>query len=108
MKALGIKYILLYTALLLVHAASYAQGTATATARLDAQKITVGDQARLFLELRYDPNADVLQPIVLPDTFNHLEVVEKSKLDTGREGNMVVLRQRLRITGLQVCLNTRF
>lgn len=99
MKVLGLRHILLFITLLLVHTGIYAQGSATVTARLDAQRITVGDQARLFVELRYNPKEDVLQPIMIPDTFNHLEVVEKGKIDTTVEGNTTVFRQRLRITG---------
>lgn len=68
-------------------------------ARIDAAQITVGDQARLFLEAQHNPKTSQLQWAVIPDTFNNLEVVEKGKIDTIKNGDMVTYKQRLLITG---------
>lgn len=78
---------------------AFAQGDARATARIDATKITVGDQARLFVEVQHDPSQSRLQWAYIPDTFNHLEVVEKGKIDTVKQGNIVTYKQRLLVTG---------
>lgn len=76
-----------------------AQGDAKATARIDANKITVGDQARLFIEVQHNPAQSRLQWAYIPDTFNHLEVVEKGKIDTVKQGDIVTYKQRLLVTG---------
>ncbi len=71
---------------------------ASATARLDARQVMVGDQARMFIEIQSNP-ANKLQWATIPDTFNNLEVVEKGKIDTVSTGGIVTYRQRLLITG---------
>ena len=78
---------------------SFAQGDARASARLDAQQITVGDPARIFLEVHNNPaTGDVKWP-AFTDTFNSLEITEKGKIDTIQDGGNVIYRQRLVITG---------
>ena len=77
----------------------YAQGDARVGARIDAKQITVGDQARLFIDVQNNPATTRLQWAVIPDTFDHLEVVEKGKIDTIKQGNVITYRQRLLITG---------
>ncbi len=78
---------------------SFAQTSTVATARLDARQIMVGDQARLFLEVQNNPTLGALQWATIPDTFNNLEVVERGKIDTIKNGDVVTYRQRLLITG---------
>jgi len=90
--------------LLLIAACLFAGNLATAqeskvSAKLDANRITVGDQARLFLEAVHNPKSGTLQWATIPDTFNSLEVVEKGRIDTSKQGDIVILRQRLLITG---------
>jgi hypothetical protein len=76
--------------LLVLHTIAYTAGAqATAdlkvTARIDANKITVGDQLRLFLEAQNDSASFILHWPQIPDSFDHLEVVEKGKIDTIRQ-----------------------
>lgn len=85
--------------LLLAGNNAFAQGEAKVTARIDATKITVGDQVRLFIEASHDPAKSRLQWAYLPDTFNNLEIVEKGRIDTVKQGNTVTYKQRLLITG---------
>lgn len=68
-------------------------------ARIDAAQITVGDQARLFVEAQHNLATSKLQWAAIPDTFNGLEVVEKGKIDTIKNGNIVTYKQRVLITG---------
>lgn len=77
---------------------AYAQDV-TVTTRMDANKIMVGDQARLFLEVKSNPSSVAVHWPQFPDTFNHLEIVEKGKIDTVRQGGHVAYKQRLLITG---------
>lgn len=71
---------------------------ARVSVRTDAQQIMIGDQLRYFIEATADTSAR-LQWAVLPDTFNTLELVEKGKIDTIRQGASVTYKQRLLITG---------
>ncbi|MFN4246393.1 MAG: hypothetical protein ACK4EY_01640 [Flavipsychrobacter sp.] len=84
--------------LLLAGYTSFAQEE-KAGARIDAAQITLGDQARLFVEAQHNPATSKLQWAAVPDTFNGLEVVEKGKIDTIKNGNIVTYKQRLLITG---------
>ena len=59
----------------------------------------VGDQARLFLEVQHNPSQSRIEWATVPDTFNNLEVVERGKIDTVKQGDLVTYRQRLIITG---------
>lgn len=89
---------IIFLFVLLVSARAWGQETKVTT-RMDANKITVGDQARLFIDVQHDPAAGRLVWANIPDTFNSLEVVEKGKIDTLKQGSMVTYRQRLLITG---------
>ena len=94
-----IKKILLFICMWLTgYGVAYAQQS-TVSARLDARKITVGDQAKLFIEVKHNGKSGTLQWAAIPDTFNTLEVVEKGKIDTITQGDIVTLKQRLLITG---------
>ena len=92
------KWLFLLIALFTVRA-SFAQGDARVTARMDSRQILVGDPARLFIEVRHNPATSKVQWPVFTDTFNHLEITEKGKIDTVKEGGNVLYRQRLLITG---------
>ena len=78
---------------------SFAQGDAKAGARMDATRITVGDQARLFIEVQNNPSTGRVQWAAIPDSFNNLEIIERGKIDTLKQGGFVTYKQRLVITG---------
>lgn len=84
---------------LLCSFAASAQDNATVSARLDATTITVGDQARLFIEVKQKQGTARLQWAMIPDTFNTLEVVERGKIDTQQNGAITTYKQKLLITG---------
>lgn len=88
------------TVMLLMTAFSvYAQPDATVSTRLDVRQIMVGDQARLFIEVKNKPSLARLHWAPIPDTFNRLEIVERGKIDTVVAGDVVTYKQRLLITG---------
>jgi hypothetical protein len=72
---------------------------ASVVTKLDANRISVGDQARLFLEVTNKAGSGKVQWAEIPDTFNKLEIVEKGKIDTITKGAMVTYKQRLLVTG---------
>ncbi len=59
------------------------------SARIDSSSIQIGDQIHLQLSATYNPQLYRVQLPSIQDTFNHFEVVERSKIDTltGREEN---------------------
>ena len=85
--------------LLLLSLPSLAQTNTRVSARLDARQITVGDQAKLFIEVQHNAADGKLQWPVFPDTFNNLEIVERGKIDTLAQSSVTTYRQRLLITG---------
>jgi hypothetical protein len=91
------KHTLLFIFLMMAVAVSAQQSTVTA--KLDASKITVGDQARVFIEVIHNSREGNLQWAAIPDTFNNLEVVEKGRIDTSKQGSVIIMRQRLLVTG---------
>jgi hypothetical protein len=97
MKTTLAKHISLLFVVLLAHFYSTAQD-ATVSAKTDARQIVVGDQVKLFLEVKHNSQSKLVWP-VFPDTFNNLEIVEKGKIDTAKQGDIVTLKQRLLITG---------
>lgn len=67
--------------------------------KIDAQQIVIGDQLRYFVTATIDSTKSQLRWCAFPDTFNTLELVEKGKIDTSRNGANIVYKQRLLITG---------
>jgi hypothetical protein len=63
------------------------------------RKILIGDQVRLFLEVKPSAKSDKIQWAPMPDSFHGLEIVEKGKIDTVTSGNTFSLKQRLLVTG---------
>jgi hypothetical protein len=97
MKTPVLTYYLLFICFLL--SGSVSAQDAAVSAKLDASRITVGDQARLFIELQSNSKAGAIQWATIPDTFNSLEIVEKGKIDTVKQGEFTIYQQRLLVTG---------
>lgn len=76
-----------------------ANAQATIETKIDAQQIVIGDQLRYFITATIDSTKGQLRWCAFPDTFNTLELVEKGKIDTSRNGANIVYKQRLLITG---------
>jgi hypothetical protein len=76
-----------------------AQTDATIKSRIDATQVTVGDQVKLFIELTHNTKQSRVQWAVIPDTFNSLEIVEKGKIDTVAQGELITYKQRLLVAG---------
>lgn len=67
-------------------------------ARLEKNSIWLGDQIKLSLKATFNPEQNRVQFPSLNDTFNHLEVIGKSKLDTVQQGNTIQLTQQISLT----------
>lgn len=93
------KGVYLLAIMLMIAIRGAAQADTRVSARMDATQITIGDQARIFLEVHHNPADGKLQWATIADTFNTLEITEKGKIDTIKEGNKITYRQQLRVTG---------
>jgi hypothetical protein len=65
----------------------------------DSRKIVIGDQVKLWLEVKPGSRKDKVQWTALPESIAGLEIVEKGKIDTVNNGDTFLLRQRLLVTG---------
>lgn len=99
MNTVPIKRWILILVLSFISLHTFAQGDARATARLDVRQIQVGDRAKLFLEVHHNPATSKVQWPTIADSLNKLEVVEKGKIDTIKNGAEEIFRQKLLITG---------
>ena len=93
---------LLLLILLMAGSASVVQaqnGDAKAGVRIDVTHITVGDAARVFLEISHNPATSAIQWAQLPDTFSKLEIVDRTPIDTIKNGSLITYKQRLSVTG---------
>lgn len=66
--------------------------------RLDSSRILIGDQAHLELRLQADPSRFRIQWPVVPDSVNHLLILQRSPLDTLKTAAGPVLSQRITLT----------
>lgn len=96
MNCRQLTYRLLILPLILL--ATNAQAQSEVSAKVDARKITIGDQIKLFIEAKPDKEEQLIWA-VLPDTFNSLEIVEKGKIDTMNNNGIISYKQKLLITG---------
>ncbi|HNB80829.1 MAG TPA: BatD family protein, partial [Chitinophagaceae bacterium] len=66
--------------------------------RLDSSQVVIGDQVHLSFTLEYNPQLYSVTFPVFPDTFNHVEIVQRSRIDTisGRDFN--TFKQELTLT----------
>ena len=65
----------------------------------DSRKIVIGDQVRLWLEVKPASRKDRILWAAMPDSLTGLEIVEKGKIDTVNTKDTFLLRQRLLVTG---------
>lgn len=76
-----------------------AQGQPAARAFISDHKIVIGDQLRLWLEIKPASRKDMITWPKLPDSLTGLEIVERGRIDTIQTKDTFLLRQRLLVTG---------
>lgn len=89
--------LILFAAFCLPAAELYAQPAAQA--RVDTRKITIGDHLRLWLEVKPGAADNTVRWAKKPDTLYGLEIVEQGKIDTIKNADTYLLKQRLLVTG---------
>ncbi len=87
-------YIILLSSILCVQAQQ-----PTVTVKVDPSQIVIGDAIRYFISAQIDTSKEQLYWAQFPDTFNHLEIVERGKIDTIKNGSQWQFKQKLTLTG---------
>lgn len=85
--------------LLFAMAKSYAVQAQYMTLSTDRKDILLGEQFILKLKLTASAGQAVTAWPIVPDSVNHLEVVERGAVDSVREGNKILYTQELVMTG---------
>lgn len=65
---------------------------------IEKSRIDIGDQLFLQLHASFNPLTHRVQFPILNDTFNHIEVIEKLKLDSISKGELIEATQNVKIT----------
>ncbi|MBS1749120.1 MAG: hypothetical protein JST63_04405 [Bacteroidetes bacterium] len=72
---------------------------ASVNAVLNKEHLLIGEQVKLDVEYKIPVSTSISGWINLPDTFNHLEVINRSSLDSSLEGGVKTYHQSFTITG---------
>jgi len=70
----------------------------TVKASIDTNAILIGQQFHLNLEVAYPKNVNISWPVV-PDSIENLQVVQRGKVDTLSNTDILQLRQSITVTG---------
>lgn len=62
------------------------------------QTLTIGDQVNLELKASFNPQLYRVQLPNIPDTFNHIEVIAKGKVDTLAKAELIEITQKITVT----------
>lgn len=92
-----ISLIILFTVLFMD--CSMAQGNSTVHTFLSPNSIILGQQAEFTVELSLPREMGLNGWFNYPDTFNHLEILSRQKIDTVSQRDNVLYRQKMVITG---------
>ncbi len=80
-------------------AASAQSSSATIKASLNRDHVLIGEPVELHIEIKTSPGRPVTKWFSLPDSFNHLEVLSKTPMDSVMEASVTTYRQSFTITG---------
>jgi hypothetical protein len=76
-----------------------AQNNSSVHATLNTPSILLGQQAEFTVELSLPKETGLSGWFNYPDTFNHLEILSRQKIDTVSQLNNILYRQKMVITG---------
>jgi hypothetical protein len=96
-KRKGLRLLLLAFILMSAWLHPVAGQTPAVSARIDSPSVLIGDQFHLLLEARTDPSVKINWPSI-PDTFDHIQVLTRGKIDTLAGGGQTVYTQRITLT----------
>lgn len=73
--------------------------SATIKAALNRDHVLIGEPIELHIEVKTNTEHPITKWFNLPDSFNHLEVLNRSPMDSVRESSFTTYRQSFTITG---------
>jgi len=76
-----------------------AHGQASLQATVSKDRLLIGEQVKLDITCRLPADALISGWVRLPDTFNHLEILDRSPVDSSLEGSVKTYHQTFTITG---------
>ncbi|HRO47920.1 BatD family protein [Agriterribacter sp.] len=79
--------------------ASAQSSSATIKASVNRDHVLIGEPVELHIEVKTSPGRPVTKWFNLPDSFNHLEVLSRSPMDSAMEASVTTYRQSFTITG---------
>ncbi len=93
------RFVLFFTFNLLLTANSFSQTKIHAAATIDSTKIKIGEQLHLNLTAEVSNDIKIYFPQI-PDSLNHVEVVDRTKIDTikSEDGKYSTYKQTLTLT----------
>jgi hypothetical protein len=77
----------------------FAQTNLSVNVVLKQPQLLMGQQTQLFVETKTTLDKPVLQWFNLPDTFNHIEIISRSAIDSSLQGNTKIYHQSFTVTG---------
>jgi hypothetical protein len=83
---------------LFVHSGALGQ-QASLSATVNKDRLLIGEQVKLDITCKLPAGASISGWVNLPDTFNHLEIVDRSPVDSSLEGSVKTYHQSFTITG---------
>ncbi|MFT3748495.1 MAG: hypothetical protein QM768_09275 [Agriterribacter sp.] len=98
-KGENIKAIILILVCSLCASFLFAQPDPAINAAIKQSQLLMGDQTQLIIQTTTTTDRPVTQWFNLPDTFNHIEILSRSAIDSSLQGNTKIYRQSFTITG---------
>ncbi|MCC6288019.1 MAG: hypothetical protein IT249_09045 [Chitinophagaceae bacterium] len=98
-KGANIKTILVILVCSFCTTCLFAQPGVTINATLKQPQLLMGDQTQLVVQTKTTIDKPITQWFNLPDTFNHIEIIGRSPVDSSLEGNTKIYNQSFTVTG---------
>src|SRR5262249_17512579 len=84
---------------LLIASTVFAQNKVSVKTVLDRNRVLLGEQVQLNVEVTTPLNKPLSRWFELPDSFNHIEILERKPLDSAVTGDLKTYRQAFTLTG---------
>lgn len=93
------RFIIVLLGSVCIHISPVQSQDATINASLEQPQLLMGEQTKLVVQTKTPVDKPVAQWFNLPDTFNHLEILYRSPVDSTIDGNTKIYNQSFTITG---------
>ena len=93
------KFIIIFAVGICGYTLSAQSQDASIQATLQQPNLLMGNQTQLTVQVKTTVDKPITHWFNLPDTFNHLEILQRSPVDSSIEGNTKIYHQTFTITG---------